>query len=379
MASNKSSVIQFNDEQDVHSELQFQDFSLGESTSGVATLSPSGTYTSFPESPDTNAESEDLLGAEKKEESSFWKFSYYQSFFDIETIEFLQRLKWSFIPVLGRATFLDRQIRPKPDLYGPFWITFCLIYSTAIMSNVANYFNRTKNDWTFNFHRVSLAATAIYAYVFILPLIIWGLLKRFQYTNRYTLLEIICVYGYSLAIFVPISIFWIFDAAWLHWILVIIGIALTGAVLLQIFWPIFRDDNKKTGTILLCTILACHLLLGVGFGTLFFQQRVEWVSISTTSATVVNPVAVPESATISPPGTGTDKKISRSIPSEEQIKETIKAMNETHEAQIHEMENKGTPTSKKQDKTSDSIINVNKSLNEQSGRNTMKNLVIQKM
>jgi len=67
MASNRSSVIQFNDEQDAQSELQFQDFSLGESTSGVATLSPTGSYTSFP-TPDTQREeSEDLLGAEKKE------------------------------------------------------------------------------------------------------------------------------------------------------------------------------------------------------------------------------------------------------------------------------------------------------------------------
>jgi len=151
------------------------------------------------------------------------------------------------------------------------------------MSNVANYFNgahQEKKDWTFNFHRVSLSATAIYAYVFVLPIILWGVLRHFQYSNRYTLLEIVCVYGYSLAIFVPISIFWIFDAAWLHWILVIVGIAFTGAVLLQVFWPIFRDDNKKTGTILLCVILIFHVLLGVGFGTLFFQERIDWVSTS---------------------------------------------------------------------------------------------------
>jgi len=291
MASSKSSVIQFNDEQDPQAELQFQDFSLGGSSSGIATLSPTNTY-NFNDSPDTPAESEDLLGTEKKE-SSFWKFSYYQSFFDIETIDFLQRLKWSFIPVPGRSTFLDRQIRPKPDLYGPFWITFCLVYSTAIMANVASYFNGTSQEksLTFNFHRVSLSATAIYSYVFLLPIILWGLIRHFQYTNRYTLLEIICVYGYSLAIFVPISIFWIFDAAWLHWILVIVGIALTGAVLMQVFWPIFRDDNKKTGTILLCLILVCHILLGVGFGTLFFQEKVTWVSTPT-----ANPI--PPSAAI---------------------------------------------------------------------------------
>lgn len=40
--------------------VHFSDFSLGESTSGVATLSPSGTFTSFPSPDSVNTESEDV-------------------------------------------------------------------------------------------------------------------------------------------------------------------------------------------------------------------------------------------------------------------------------------------------------------------------------
>ncbi|XP_035204955.1 protein YIPF1-like [Stegodyphus dumicola] len=92
-----------------------------------------------------------------------------------------------------------------------------------------------------------------------------------QSSNRYTLLEILCVYGYSLAIYVPISILWVIQVAWFQWILVIIGAALSGTVLLQTFWPIFKDENKKIAAVVLCLILLFHALLAVGFVTYFFQ------------------------------------------------------------------------------------------------------------
>ncbi|GFQ68423.1 protein YIPF1 [Trichonephila clavata] len=251
------------------------DFSLGATSPDVATLSPSsGSYT-FKENLDSvGDENEDLLGTEKKEGTSFWKFSYYQSFFDVDTDQVVQRIVWSMIPLPGRATFLDRQIRPKPDLYGPFWIAATLVFSTAICANIANYLRtegQSAHTWSYDFHKVSLSATAIYSYTFLLPIILWGLMWYRQSSNRYSLLEILCVYGYSLAIYVPISVLWVIQVAWFQWILVIIGATLSGAVLLQTFWPIFRDDNKKIAAVVLCLILLFHTLLAVGFVTYFFS------------------------------------------------------------------------------------------------------------
>ncbi|XP_055950316.1 protein YIPF1-like [Argiope bruennichi] len=275
MALPRSSVIQLDDGHDAQSELQFQDFSLGATSPDVATLSPSGSYSNYKENLDSPGdENEDLLGTEKKEGSSFWKFSYYQSFFDVDTEQVVQRTMWSMIPLPGRATFLDRQIRPKPDLYGPFWIAATLVFSTAICANIANYLTtegRSAHTWSYDFHKVSLSATAIYSYVFLLPIILWGLMWYRQSSNRYTLLEILCVYGYSLAIYVPISVLWVIQVAWLQWILVIIGATLSGTVLLQTFWPIFRDENKKIAAVVLCLMLLFHTLLAVGFVTYFFQ------------------------------------------------------------------------------------------------------------
>ncbi|GIY50123.1 protein YIPF1 [Caerostris extrusa] len=283
MALPRSSVIQLDDGQDAQSELQFQDFSLGATSPDVATLSPSGSFSSYKEDL-RDDENEDLLSTEKKEGSSFWKFSYYQSFFDVDTDQVAQRIIWSMIPLPGRATFLDRQIRPKPDLYGPFWIAATLVFSTAISANIANYL-RTEGQgahlWSYDFHKVSLSATAVYSYTFLLPLILWGLMWYRQNTNRYTLLEMLCVYGYSLAIYVPISVLWVIQVAWFQWILVIIGAVLSGAVLLQTFWPTFRDENKKIAVVVLCLMLLFHTLLAVGFVTYFFRPSGNEVTVVT--------------------------------------------------------------------------------------------------
>jgi len=53
---------------------------------------------------------------------------------------------------------------------------------------------------------VSYAATAIFLYAWLLPLIIWGVMWWQGGQTRISMLETLCVYGYSLAIFVPISV-----------------------------------------------------------------------------------------------------------------------------------------------------------------------------
>ncbi|CAL1280455.1 unnamed protein product [Larinioides sclopetarius] len=112
-----------------------------------------------------------------------------------------------------------------------------------------------------------------------------------QSTNRYTLLEILCVYGYSLAIYVPISVLWVIQVAWLQWILVIIGATLSGTVLIQTFWPIFRDENKKIAAVVLCLMLLFHTLLAVGFVTYFFQPPNSGKTqlVTTTTIPTANP------------------------------------------------------------------------------------------
>ena len=53
---------------------------------------------------------------------------------------------------------------------------------------------------------VTFAAAAIFSYWWLIPTGLFGLLVWRGSQSGYTYMEIICVYGYSLAIYIPISV-----------------------------------------------------------------------------------------------------------------------------------------------------------------------------
>ena len=58
------------------------------------------------------------------------------------------------IPRLNN-NFLLNEIKPNPDLYGPFWIAITLIFTTAISGNVASFFQNIGQSYTWqtDFHK----------------------------------------------------------------------------------------------------------------------------------------------------------------------------------------------------------------------------------
>ena len=56
------------------------------------------------------------------------------------------------------------------------------------------------------FVAVTLAAVAIFAYASVVPTVLWGVLLWRKSNAGYSFLEIVCVYGYSLFIYIPISV-----------------------------------------------------------------------------------------------------------------------------------------------------------------------------
>ncbi|KAL1110293.1 hypothetical protein AAG570_008370 [Ranatra chinensis] len=179
--------------------------------------------------------------------------------------------------------YLGRHIRPKPDLYGPFWISVTLIFSIAISGNMANYLQTAASGnyhWKYDFHVVSLAATTVLCYTWLLPLLLWVLLKWFTtrevsysflslllYEATVTLLELICVYGYCMSVYVPISVLWIIQINWLQWLLVFLGAALSGSVLIPSVYPLLGTKKIPLGLIL--SVL--HLLMATSFMLYFFH------------------------------------------------------------------------------------------------------------
>ncbi|XP_020915764.1 protein YIPF1 [Exaiptasia diaphana] len=154
---------------------------------------------------DDEGDKTELLASERKS-PPFWTFEYYQGFFDVDTAQVCKRILGSMVPAY-KKNYLVSQIRPNPDLYGPFWVCATLVFTTAIAGNLASYLvEKGDHEWVYDFHKVTLAAGAIYTYAFLIPTALWGLLLWRRSTAGYSFLEILCVYGYSLSIYVPISV-----------------------------------------------------------------------------------------------------------------------------------------------------------------------------
>lgn len=209
---------------------------------------------------------------------SFWSLQYYQQFFDVDSKDVLDRIIASVLP--KKANFTKNELRRKPDMYGPFWIAITLVFTIAISGNIANYLQHAnaKYHWKYDFHLVSYAATAIFLYVIFVPFSLWGFLKwstehnnldELEEDNRPRVLELICVYGYSLFIYIPASILWTIPISWLQWLLVIVAACVSGSVLLLTLMPSLKPSKFKLFLIL--GIIGCHTLLAAGFMLYFFH------------------------------------------------------------------------------------------------------------
>ncbi|NWH74054.1 YIPF1 protein, partial [Piaya cayana] len=211
----------------------------------------------------------ELLAGQKKS-APFWTFEYYQTFFDVDTYQVLDRIKGSVFPVPGK-NFVRLYIRSNPDLYGPFWICATLVFTIAVSGNLSNFFihlGKPTYRYVPEFRKVSIAATTIYAYAWLVPLALWGFLmwrnSKVMNIVSYSFLEIVCVYGYSLFVYIPTAILWIIPQKIVRWVLMVFSLCLSGSVLVMTFWPAVRDDNRRIALATVVTIVLLHALLAVG-------------------------------------------------------------------------------------------------------------------
>ena len=124
-----------------------------------------------------------------------------------------------------------------------------------------------------------MAATAVFGYAWLVPAFLYATLwwiggsKQENQTidTSTSFLELLCVYGYSLAIYIPVSVLWTIQYPIFQWTLALGGAGLSGAVLLLAIWPSVQNHPKKMGIILIGVVLLLHLLLACGFMMYFFH------------------------------------------------------------------------------------------------------------
>lgn len=150
---------------------------------------------------------------------SFWTITYYQPLFDVDTMQVVARVRAALLPRPKGAFF--ELVAANPDLYGPFWIATTLIFTMAMTGNLASYFAFKPSPqhplWTYNFNQLTLAGSVIYAYVTLLPLLFWMVLRYYEASKK--LVDVLCIYGYTLSIFMPISVACVLSSNMLRWLL----------------------------------------------------------------------------------------------------------------------------------------------------------------
>ncbi|XP_071531742.1 protein YIPF1-like isoform X5 [Panulirus ornatus] len=291
MASSKDfAVLDLqNESQDLGMDLQFQDFGAPTQPISVSSGQHEQTihFSEFPDSAEDEQEHDKLMDETENGEptglksgASFWTFEFYQQFFDVESKQVGDRILWSVVPKPG-VSYLQSYIRPNPDLYGPFWICITLAFTTAITGNLANYLATRPEKtyvWRYEFRKVTLAASAIFAYAWLVPLAVWGVLVWRGSRAKISLLELLCIYGYSLAIFVPVSILWMVPQPWFKWCLAIVAPVLSGSVLVRTIWPSLSHDSRQIAIGIAAFILMLHATLALGFMLYFFSAPDKYPS-----------------------------------------------------------------------------------------------------
>lgn len=130
---------------------------------------------------------------------------YYRPYFDINTDEVVSRVKQALVVCDPNAQFLD-VVRAKPDAYGPWWISTTLIFVISVTSQLKSL----KGEERYDFGVVTLAAFTIYSYLGIAAVSMW-LALNYWLKVPLTLLQCVCLVGYSLTIYVPASLICVLD------------------------------------------------------------------------------------------------------------------------------------------------------------------------
>jgi len=183
-------------------------------------------------------------------------------------MDVLKRCGRSLFPF--KNDFLEA-IKENPDFYGPFWISTTLVFMMAAAGNFAYYLDTLLNPgkvYRYDFYKLIYGSGVIYGYAFIVPLLFWLYVKWLDLPVN--LIDVLCIYGYSLFVYSPVALLCIIPIDLAKWIVVGIGCLFSTAFLVVNLWVPLRD-RLSYAIISLVVIAALHLGLALTFRLYFFN------------------------------------------------------------------------------------------------------------
>ena len=188
-------------------------------------------------------------------------FNWLKRYFQINSKDFLNRVVRSIIPF--NSKFYDL-ISTNPDFYGPFWIYTCFVILVSSCGALTRTIQGIRDS---NFYQefIPVAAILIYFIGFGVPILIALLSKIFG--GKINIAPVICVFGYSYTIFLPITIICVIPSQILHWIFLGYAILSSSSLIIMSISKTISDISKGKKIAIIVIIIIFQLVI---FGVLKF-------------------------------------------------------------------------------------------------------------
>lgn len=230
-----------------------------------------------------------------RSEARFWQPRYYAAYFDINVSDILTRIFRSLVPCKPLLGWVDDEEEAGggtsvPDLYGPVWVTTTLVLTLSMGAKLAEFLTNvfrqqettslTPSLSTLEFSRLWRAATVLYFYVFIFPL----LLTLFQclFANRslnesgvraHPIVGTIMVYGYSMAPVVFASFVATVPIEMVQIVAMAVAFSIGAFVIMLNLWRDVSVEHRSLTYFVRLLAVFAHAGVGVALVFIFFVKR----------------------------------------------------------------------------------------------------------
>lgn len=181
-----------------------------------------------------------------------------------------------------------------PDLYGPIWITMTLVFFVAVTSNISIYVHHSsssskhalsdvvsespveaEDEWDYDINHLLRATSILYSFSLLLPFLLYLVFRVLGITSL-PLVELICLYGYSLVPYLPSTWICIAPYGWIQWLSLLISTIISGMLVLRnVTGPILEcasvGGNGKSGGLIM-SLLGCHFVFFLVMKLAFYHH-----------------------------------------------------------------------------------------------------------
>ncbi|EEB97239.1 hypothetical protein MPER_03485 [Moniliophthora perniciosa FA553] len=143
----------------------------------------------------------------------------------------------------------------------------------CLAASVSSYLSDPGEQYDYNFTLLSIAVSLVYAYGIAVPVLLWVAL-RYLGVGEWSVVEAMAIWGYSMFVWIPVSILCVIPVPMIRWALVLAAFASSGYFLVRNVYPILASGEAKAIRLFIIGIAVLHAGIALSFKVLFFSYYV---------------------------------------------------------------------------------------------------------